>query len=91
MAPIPGLRCAASRLHTVVVVESKLKLVPFESDTNLSSSPTPVRLGAFSTRIGPMIPDRLTFMMLIIQIAGGSLQPDNTDITRMPIPVFKNA
>jgi hypothetical protein len=37
-----------------------------------------------------MIPDRLTFMMLIIQIAGCSQPPDNSDITSMPIPVFKN-
>ena len=28
MTPIPGLRCAASRLHTVVVAESGLKLLP---------------------------------------------------------------
>jgi hypothetical protein len=38
-----------------------------------------------------MIPDRLTFMMLIIQIVGCSLQPDDSDIASMPVPVFKNA
>ena len=32
MSPIPGFRCAASRLHTVVVAESGHKYVPFGSD-----------------------------------------------------------
>jgi hypothetical protein len=64
--------------------------VPFESDTNVFSSPASVRLGAFSTRIGPMTPDRLTFIILINLISGCSL-PDNTNIASMPIPVFKNA